>query len=238
MTDTSREAQLVEAFARLADTLVVDYDVFDLLQHLVDTCRDLFDVSAAGLLLADPQTGELDVVASTNEATRVVEVMQLSAQSGPCISAFRSGQVVSVPDVRQPHAEWDAFRSSALSQGFRSVYAIPLRLRSSTIGALNLFRESPGELNPRDVLAAQALTDVATIGILHERTLRAADVVQLQLQRALDSRVVIEQAKGVLAHVHDLEMDAAFELLRGFARTNRRPIRDVASALVDRSLIF
>ncbi len=129
--------------SRLADTLVDDYDVVDLLQVLVDTCRDLLDTTAAGILLADAR-GELELVVSTSEASRLVEMMQLSAEAGPCIESFRSGKRVSVPDIADTGDEWRQFRGAALAQGFRSMDALPLRLRDATIGTLNLLRAAAG----------------------------------------------------------------------------------------------
>lgn len=238
MTAAEREAQLLEAFSALAAVLADDYEVIDLLQVLVETCDALLDIDAAGLLLADPDSGELDLVASTSESSRIVEAMQLSVVSGPCIEAYRESRTVSVPDIAALPDRFSAFRTSALEQGFRSVHAIPMRLRDSTIGAINLFRNGLGELNEGDRRAAQALTDVATLGILHDRSLRASDVVQRQLQHALDSRVVIEQAKGVLAQTHGITVDQAFERLRGYARSERVSLAEVARGLVDRTLLF
>jgi GAF domain-containing protein len=233
-----RESRLLDALSLLADTLVADYDVIDLLQTLVDTCVTVLDVDAAGVLLADPDTGELDLVASTDESTRIVEAMQLSVVAGPCVDAYRESRVVSVADIRALPDRFEPFRESALGEGFRSVYALPMRLRSTTIGALNLFRTEGGELNAADQRVARALTDIATVGILQERSLRASEVLQQQLQRALDSRVIIEQAKGVLAHTHGYTMDEAFQRLRDFARSERMSIADVARGLVERTLIF
>ena len=238
MNAADREARLLDAFAVLSDTLVADLDVIDLLQTLVDTCAALLDITAAGLLLADPETGELDLVASTSESSRIVEAMQLSVVAGPCIDAYRESRTVSVPDIAALPDRFAAFRESALSEGFHSVYAIPMRLRTTTIGAVNLFRSETGELNELDRRAAQTLTDVATVGILQERSMRASGVVQRQLQHALDSRVVIEQAKGVLAQTHDITMDVAFDRLRTYARAERRSIAEVARGLVDRTLLF
>jgi len=238
MNDVEREAALVDAFATLADTLVVGYDVVELLQTLVDTCVTLLDVSAAGLLLADADSQRLDLIASTSEESRLVETLQLAAEAGPCIECFRTGSVVSAPDISRSPADWHEFSQVALQRGFRSMYALPLRLRRMTIGTLNLFREEFGELNERDTRVAQALADVATIGILHERDFRASDLLRQQLQLALSSRVVIEQAKGVLAHTHDITTDDAFTLLRGYARSNRLPLAEVAQRLVQRTLIF
>ena len=238
MTAAEREAQLLDAFSSLALVLADDYEVIDLLQELVETCDALLDIDAAGLLLADPDTGELDLVASTNESSRIVEAMQLSVVAGPCIDAYREARTVSVPDIAALPERFAAFRASALQQGFRSVHAMPMRLRDTTIGAVNLFRNELGELNEGDRRAAKALTDVATLGILHDRSMRASDVVQRQLQHALDSRVVIEQAKGVLAQTHGISVDQAFDRLRGYARSERMSLAEVARGLVDRTLLF
>lgn len=238
MTTTDRESRLLEAFAVLADTLVADYDVIDLLQTLVDTCQSLLDIDAAGLLLADPDTGELDLVVSTSESSRIVEALQLSGVAGPCVDAFQESRIVSAPDIALMGGRFSGFRDTALAQGFHSVYAIPMRLRNTTIGALNLFRADAGELNAPDVRAAQALTEVATIGILIERSMRASDLLRGRLQHALNSRIVVEQAKGVLAHMHDVSMEEAFARIRTFARAERRSILDVSKSLVERTLIF
>ncbi|THG33376.1 GAF and ANTAR domain-containing protein [Naasia lichenicola] len=237
MTEVSREAILLDALATLADTLVVGYDVVDLVQMLVETSTSLFDVDDAGLLLAD-DGGELDLLASTSEAGALIETIALSAESGPCIESFRTGKIVAVPDLRTDADAWGEFRIASIDAGFLSTIAVPLRLRDEVIGSLNFFRREPGELNRRDLRAAQAMADMAAIGILHERSLREGDAVRQQLQYALDSRVVIEQAKGVLAHTHDLGMDDAFATLRRYARSNRLTLREVAQGLVDRTLIF
>jgi len=234
MNDVTQQ-RLLETFVKLADTLIDDYDVVDLLQVLVDTCRDVLDTTAAGILLADSR-GELEVVASTSEASRLVEIMQLSAEQGPCIESYRSGRSVSVPDIEVSKDEWWQFRGSALAQGFRSMDALPLRLRDTTIGTLNLLRSEPGAAPEDTIRAAQAFADVATIGILHERSLRESSVVQEQLQNALNSRILIEQAKGVIAHQHTVSVDEAFALLRGYARTNQRGIAEVAADIVGRRL--
>jgi GAF domain-containing protein len=237
MIDSTREDRLIDTFATLADTLVADYDVVDLLQTLVERCADLFDIAAAGILLADAD-GELEVIASTSEASRLVEVMQLSARAGPCVESFTTGSVVSLPNVEDCPPEWQRFRDSAREQGFAAVFAIPLRLRETTIGALNLLSSVPGALPPGDVRAAQALADVATIGILQERTLRESMSVREQLTNALTSRVVIEQAKGVLAHSRGVSMEEAFTLLRTYARTNRLLLSRVAQGLVEQTLVI
>jgi GAF domain-containing protein len=231
----TRERRLLQTFVSLADTLVDDYDVVDLLQMLVETCAELFDSTAAAILLAD-EHGELDVVASTSEASRLVELMQLSAEAGPCIEAFETGRMVSVSDIREGPERWSRFRESALAGGFAAVDAIPMRLRTTVVGTLNLLREEPGGLDPHDEMTARAFADVATIGILHERSLRESAVLAEQLQGALSSRVVIEQAKGVLAHTKGVSIDTAFQLMRDYARSHRMGISKVAARIVDRSL--
>ena len=235
MASDTRERRLTTAFVTLADTLVADYDVVDLLQTLVDTCAQLLDASAAGILLADA-SGELALVASTSERSRLVETMQLSSGLGPCMECFKTGKVVTVGNIAELGDEWPGFRRVALEQGFQSVHGVPLRLRGNVIGTLNLFRSTTGILSEEDKSVAQGLADVATIGILQERALREADVARSQLQHALDSRVLIEQAKGVIAYQHNVDMDEAFRTLRGYARTNRLNLRDVAELVVDRSL--
>jgi GAF domain-containing protein len=234
MNDVTQR-QLLQTFVRLADTLVDDYDVVDLLQVLVDTCRDLLETTAAGILLADAR-GQLELVVSTSEASRLVEMMQLSAEAGPCIESFRSGRRVSVPDIADTGDEWLQFRGAALAQGFRSMDALPLRLRDATIGTLNLLRAEPGAAPEDDIVAAQAFADVATIGILHERSIRESSVLSQQLQAALNSRIVIEQAKGVVSHTRGVPIDDAFTLMREYARSHGIGLSVVAARLVDRSL--
>jgi GAF domain-containing protein len=235
MASDTRERRLTAAFVTLADTLVADYDVVDLLQTLVDTCADLLDASAAGIMLAD-NDGELAVVASTSERSMLVEMMQLSSGFGPCVECFVTGTAVTVSDVDDLGDRWPGFRDAAVEQGFHSVHGVPLRLRGKVIGTLNLFRIQTGELTAEDMAVAQGLADVATIGILQERALREADVARGQLQHALDSRVLIEQAKGVVAHTSNVDMDQAFRTLREYARGNNLNLRDVAEMVVNRTI--
>ena len=235
MTKTSRDSRLLQTVAMLADTMVDDYDVVDLLQSLVDACLDVLGISAAGILLADDE-GELQVVASTSEASRLVELMQLGAQAGPCIECYRRGTFVSVASIASVPEEWGAFRDSATAHGFGATDAVPLRLRDTTIGALNLLREKEGPPDEFDVTAARAFADVATIGILHERTLRESELLARQLQQALQSRITIEQAKGVVAFTNGVPIDDAFQIIRAYARRHQLPLSSVAARLVNREL--
>ncbi|MFB2555324.1 GAF and ANTAR domain-containing protein [Herbiconiux liangxiaofengii] len=231
MTAT-REAQLAETFIELADTLVADYDIVDLLHTLVERSVLILEAADAGILVPNGH-GSLEVVASTSERSHLISLLQLNAQEGPCVDAFTSGKVVSVENIAATYARWPTFATDAASLGYQSMYAIPMRLRDETIGSLNLFSDHAGPIDPKDAAAGRALADVATIGILHERALRDSDTAREQLQRALDSRVVIEQAKGVLAQSDDIDMDEAFTRLRDRARHSGRRLSDVARGVVE-----
>jgi transcriptional regulator with GAF, ATPase, and Fis domain len=227
------DGELLSAtFVELTDTLVVGFDVIDFLHVLTDRSAQLLNVSAAGLLLADPR-GELRVVAASSEAARLLELFQLQSDQGPCLDCFRSGRPVAAADLAVEAARWPRFAPAARQAGFAAVQALPMRLREHVIGALNLFSADSGALAPADVRVGQALADVATISLLHERSMRHSDTLNEQLQTALNSRVIIEQAKGKLAERLGLDMDQAFSLLRDQARTSNRRLSDLARAFVD-----
>jgi GAF domain-containing protein len=220
----------------LADVLVDHFDVVDLLTLLSARCVEVLDISAAGVMLAAPE-GHLRVVASSSEEMRVVELFELQAQEGPCPDCYTSGEPVLNRSLAREAAHWPRFAPVALAAGFQSVHAVPLRLRGMTIGALNLFRAVEGVLGDEDSVAAQALADVATIAIIQHRAVLQAHVVIQQLDDALNARVVIEQAKGVIAERTELTTDGAFDWLRQYARTNRRLLVDVAQAVIDGTLV-
>jgi transcriptional regulator with GAF, ATPase, and Fis domain len=223
---------LLDTLVELADTLIDDFDVIDFLHLLVNRCVELVDVDAAGLLLTD-QAGRLKLVATSSEEVRVLELFQLQDEAGgPCLDAFRTGEPVSHADLTTAEVTWPGFVTAATAAGFRSVNALPLRLRNEVIGGLNLFRARPGELERRSLRTAQALVDVATIGLLQERSLRRQEVLTEQLQSALNSRVVIEQAKGLIAERLGIDMEGAFAALRGFARQSNRKLSEVAAAVI------
>lgn len=224
-------AQLAETFVALADTLVADFDVFELLDRLVAATIQLLGASAAGLLL-DDQRGNLALVASSNDESRLLELFQLETAEGPCLDCVRDGQAVVSADLALDRDRWPRFVPAALEAGFRSVVAVPLRLRDETIGGLNLFNTGHMALSDANQKLAQALADVATIGILQQRTAHRNTLLAEQLQHALNSRVVIEQAKGMLAERNNLEMAAAYELLREYARSHSLKLSEVARAVV------
>jgi GAF domain-containing protein len=223
---------LSDTFVDLADTLVADFDVIDFLHMLTDRSVALLSASAAGVMLADPR-GELRVAASSNEAAGVLELFELQNDQGPCLDCFRTGRPVTAADLTGPAQQWPRFAAAAIEAGFRRVEALPMRLRDQVVGAMNLFRAEPGPFDPADLRIGQALADVATIGLLHERNVRRTETVAEQLQRALNSRVIIEQAKGKLAERLSMEMDQAFDLLRDYARNSNQRLTDVAANFVN-----
>ncbi len=229
-----REQLLAETFVELADTLVADFDVVDFLHGLADRCVRLLAVDAAGLMLAD-QRGSLRVIASSSEQARLVELFQLQHEEGPCLECYRTGQPVSEPDLVAAADRWPSFAPAAAAGGFAAVQALPMRLRDEVIGAMNLFMLAPSQLDETGLRVGQALADVATIGLLQERNLRHQEVLAEQLQGALNSRVMIEQAKGLLAERLGLDMEQAFELLRGQARHQNRRLAALAGAVADGS---
>ena len=229
----TRESRLAGALVELADTLVADFDVVDLLQRLVDESVALLGASQAGLLLAD-QRGGVRVLASTSEDARLLELFQVENDEGPCLDCTRGGAPVLVPDLVAEAGRWPRFVPAALAQGLRSVHTVPLRLREDVLGALGLFHSEPGPLSAEDLRAGQALADIATIGILQQRTIARGEVLAEQLQTALNSRVVIEQAKGVLAATGGIDMETAYGQLRSYCRARNLRITAIAAELAER----
>ncbi|MFE1664060.1 ANTAR domain-containing protein [Microbacterium sp. P02] len=228
---STREDQLLQTVGKLADSLVDDFDVVELLQVLVDECALIFDATAAGILLADP-SGVLEVIVSTSERSEFVGLMQLRAGEGPCVEAVATGRVVSVEDLSHVTDRWPKFAADASRSGFSSVHAIPMRIRATIIGSLNLFSDHTGKLNDDDATAARTLADIATISILQQRLVEETHVAQGQLQRALNSRVLIEQAKGYVAQSRGIDTDAAFQLVRDHARATQTRLGLVATEIV------
>jgi GAF domain-containing protein len=231
-----REGLLARTFVELADTLVDDFDVVELLTLLAHRCVEILDVAAAGLMLVSPE-GDLRVVASSSEEMRLVELFEIQAQEGPCPDCYRTGDPARHEDLAAADSHWPRFGPVARQAGFLSVQALPMRLRGVTIGALNLFRTETGSLDDSDIVAAQALADVATIAILQHRAAVQAHLLVDQLNHALNSRVMIEQAKGVLAERAGLDMEGAFTWLRKHARDHNQLLVDVAQSIVEGDLV-
>lgn len=226
------QPELFASLIYLADTLVSGVDVIDVPDRLIQTCQDLLDVDAAGIML-DDQRGSLRVLASSSEEMRVLEVLQLQSNEGPCLEAFTGGEAVTELDLDAARDRWPAFAGRATAAGFRSAYALPMRLRERTIGALNLLRTSTDPLSATDFQIAQVLASMATIGLVNHRAIRRQELVAEQLQAALNSRVVIEQAKGIIAERAGVDIAESFELLRRAARSSRRPISELAAEVTE-----
>jgi GAF domain-containing protein len=225
-----REASLAKALVDLADTLVADFDVVDLLTILTDRCVDVLDVAAAGVMVVAP-AGDLRLMASSSEAMRALELFELQADEGPCLDCFTTASAVAEGDLAST-GRWPRFTPAALAAGFHSVQALPMRLRGAVIGALNLFHLERGEMRMADLEAGQALADVATIAILQHRAAQETQLLNEQLTEALNSRIVIEQAKGMVAESASLDMEEAFAVLRHHARSNNLRLADVARYII------
>ncbi len=232
--DVSREAVLARAFVRLADTLASDFDVVDFLQTLSTDSVEILGAEAAGVMLADPRGG-LRLVASSDERMRLLELFELQGAQGPCLDAFSSGRPVQA-SAADSLARWPVFAPEASDAGFQRMCAVPLRVRTDVIGALNLFRGSDEPFTDTEMEIAQAMAEMAAIGLIQERALRERSLLAEQLQAALNSRVVIEQAKGMLAEYLTMNVDDAFKLLRNYARDHNRKLSQVASNIVDRKI--
>ncbi len=231
----TREADIVRSLVEMADTLVDDFDVVDLLTGLAGRCVSLLGASAAGVMLASP-SGALSLVASSSEAMRLLELLELQAQEGPCLDAFHSGQVVEHEILSAESGRWRKFTDAALEAGFRSAYAVPLRWREGTLGALNIFGESLEPMPEADRVVARAFADLAALSIVQFRASTEARRLNEQLSAALSSRIIIEQAKGVIAERAGLSLAEAFARLRGYARNNNLRLTDVAQSAVEGTL--
>lgn len=234
---TVLDRRTAQTFVELADTLVVGFDIIDFLQTLAERCVNLLDVDAAGILLADPR-GSLTLVAASTEQVRLLELFQLQDEEGPCLDCYHSGQMVTCPDLTAQPQQWPRFAAQAHQAGFAAVQAFPLRLRDQVLGAMNLFSFATGTSSPESASVAQALADVATIGITHERTLRQHQLITEQLQHALNSRIVIEQAKGMLAERGQINVSEAFTLLRAYARDHNQRLSAVAHQVINQDAIL
>jgi transcriptional regulator with GAF, ATPase, and Fis domain len=227
---SSSDRQVRQVFVQLADALVADFDVIDFLHTLAQHCVDLLGVSASGILLAD-HTGRLNLVAASAEQVRLLELSQSHTAEGPWVDAYRTRAPVSCPDLAAARQRWPDFVPAALSAGFAAVHALPMRLLEQAIGAVMLYSARPAELSGQTAELGQALADVATIAILHERALHRHEAVTEQMQKALSGRITIEQAKGVLAERLQVTIEEAFTLIRTYAHDHSLKLADTARAI-------
>ncbi len=234
---TVRERQLVKAFVELADTLVEEFDLVEFLSGLVERVVELGIASETGILLVD-ETGNLQVMAASHERTHLLELFQIQNHEGPCQDCYTTGQPVGVIDLEHERDRWPRFTPQALASGFRSAQAVPLRLRGTVLGAMNLFLTYAGGVDGDSQAVVQAMADVATIGLLQQREIHRAHTVQAQLQHALHSRISIEQAKGILSEQAELHLDDAFSVLRDYARGNNLKLATLANNIVAGTITF
>ena len=231
----ARETLLITTLVELADNLVDDYDVIDVLTVLSDRCVETVDVDAAGVMLAWPG-GELQYVASSSDSMRIIELFQIQVDEGPCVDCFNDGQPIVNHILNVDDGRWPRFTPRAIELGFTSVNCVPMRLRGRTIGALNFFGSHEGQLAVEDVAVARGFADVATIAILQHQSSLNANTLNEQLSNALNSRIIIEQAKGMVRQAADSDMDEAFARMRGHARNHNEGLTDVAIAIVTGTL--
>ncbi|MEO7236304.1 MAG: GAF and ANTAR domain-containing protein [Lapillicoccus sp.] len=229
------QQRLLEVFVALADTMVAEFDVIDLMHTLTETTVELLDADAAGLMLAD-QRGHLQVITATSHQIQELEALELLHGEGPCVDCFRTGEAVTNVPIAEAGQRWPRFQPAAERAGYSTVHALPMRLRDQVIGSMNVYRVKPGRLSETDIALGRGLADMATIGLLQERAVSERAVLAEQLQGALNSRIVIEQAKGVLAERLNLDPDASFAVMRRFARGSGRPLLTVASHVINGTL--
>lgn len=229
------ENRLAQIFVELADTLVDEFDALDFLHTLTDRSVELLQVDAAGVILSD-QRGHLKVVASTSNRTEDLELFELQSNEGPCLDCYDTGRVVANIGASAAKDRWPLFSEAFVRAGYQSVHAVPLRLRSRVIGAMNMFCIDQMTLSDDDLALAQALADIATIGLLQERASQQSELIVEQLQTALNGRILIEQAKGVLIGVAGVGVDEAFRLMRDYSRRHQTPLRDVAALVISGSI--
>ncbi|MDI3314076.1 MAG: GAF and ANTAR domain-containing protein [Mycobacterium sp.] len=230
---TGAQPTVATTFVELVDTLVADFDLIDFLHLVTVRSQRALGVEAVALLLADNHGG-LNLIAASNERARMLELLQAQTAEGPCLDCYRSGHPVSCPDLSIDSGRWPRFGPFALDAGCAGAYAFPMRLRDKVIGAMNLFTATPGGLNDELLAVAQALSDVAAIGLLHERAMRQRELLTEQLQTALHNRLAVEQAKGILAQRAGVTVSEAFDLLRTHAHTRNQKLTDLADAIVRR----
>lgn len=228
------QQQLLDALQSFAAALAGDYDVSDVLHQVADHLVDVLGARGAGVTLYDAE-GQLRFAAATNAAVIAAEKIQEETQEGPCTDSLATGQAVVVDDVRADD-RWPRYRRLLEERGLRSLVAVPLVVRDQRIGAIDVYDVEPRRWSESDVAAARVLAQMATAYVIRANLTAEVERVNEQLQRALDSRIVIEQAKGKIAGERGIDVDAAFEHIRGYARSHNQTVRSVAEQIVAGSL--
>ncbi|UFU02236.1 GAF and ANTAR domain-containing protein [Ruania suaedae] len=227
MYDEQKFVQLTAAFT---EKLVAPYDVDEALRTLAENLTDLLALAGSGVTLGLEE--RLRAATAVPPHLAALEHYQEQHQEGPCVSAYHTGEVVAVSDLRE-ETRWPGYRTIAADVGVRAVAGMPMKLAGNAVGALNMYHAEPHIWDDSDLLAARALSNMATAYLIHSSTLSQQNQLSDQLQHALDSRVLIEQAKGVLTQTHALTLTEAYELLRRNARNNGRKVREVADDVVE-----
>ncbi len=220
----------LQTLSRFARVLPVQYDLETALAELTESVAAVLGLSGSGVTMAED--GRLRFVTAVSQASGELERVQEQQQSGPCQDAYDAGEVVCVTDVRMETTRWPEFAAAASRLGVAGVAGIPMRLTNQTIGALNLYAREPRQWSEEDVTVAAVLADVATSYVINASKMHQQQQLSQQLQQALESRVVIEQAKGITAQRQTVTVDEAYHLMRGHARNNNASIRAVAEAIV------
>ncbi len=224
------QSLFLQTLSRFAKVLPAQYDLELALAELTESVAAVLGLCGSGVTMAED--GRLRFVTAVSPASGELERIQEQEQSGPCQDAYDTGEAVCVTDVRVETTRWPEFAAAASRLGVAGVAGIPMRLTNHTIGALNLYAPEPREWSEDDIAAAAVLADVATSYVINASKMRQQQQLSEQLQQALVSRVVIEQAKGITAQKHAVTVDEAFHLMRGHARSNNASIRAVAEAIV------
>jgi GAF domain-containing protein len=227
---------LVRVLSEFARTLAGEFAVSDVLHDLAERVTEVLGVPGAGVSLAD--SGRIRFVAAIDEVTAAIERVQEDTQEGPCVDAHRAGELVLVADLRDDPGRWPTFAERARELGIVAVAGIPMSWNGTRLGALDLYSTARRDWLADDVVLAQVLADMATCYIAHASELERSRRTVEQLQEALESRVVIEQAKGMLAAERSISVNEAFELIRSHARSHSASLRAVGEAIVNLGLRF
>jgi hypothetical protein len=230
---TADVERVIATFASLAETLVNEFELADLHGRVVSEAVRLMPVGAASILLN--RNGALELAAASDATVRRLAELELADGAGPCVDAAGDPNPGSVTDVAALASTWPAYGSAFLEAGYRAVHARPLREREKPMGSLNLFSGSRSPLSDCDLQMGQALADIAALAVIRHRQADSAALIE-QLQTALSSRIVVEQAKGVIGEHAGVDMATAFTALRSYARAHQVKLSAIARAVIDHEI--